>query len=68
MAEQSILTEYESEEALAANLGVCIKTLQRWRIDKKGPPVTRLGRRILYRRVSVKTWLEAREAKARNAA
>lgn len=68
MSEQSILDEYQTEEDLASELGICVKTLQRWRADKMGPPVTRLGRRILYRRVSVRTWLAARENIIRSAA
>src|SRR5438128_149930 len=35
--------------------------LDRWRRLGEGPPITKLGRRILYRRSSSQAWLRARE-------
>jgi hypothetical protein len=45
----------------ATELGIVPITLSRWRMQKKGPPITYTGRTILYKRSSVKAWLDARE-------
>jgi hypothetical protein len=37
-----------SERRVEAMLGVCKRTLQRWREKKKGPPWVKIGRRIFY--------------------
>jgi phage terminase Nu1 subunit (DNA packaging protein) len=51
--------------ALAKQLGVSIDTLQRWEHQRKGPPVTRLGRKVLYRIESFHEWLAAQERQNR---
>lgn len=56
-----LLDDFLSTEELAVELDVTPLTLVRWRMQKTGPPVTRLGRRILYRRSSLRTWLAAQE-------
>jgi hypothetical protein len=56
-----LLHDFLSTEELAVELDVTPLTLVRWRMQKTGPPVTRLGRRILYRRSSLRTWLAAQE-------
>jgi hypothetical protein len=56
-----ILDDYLTEEECAAELNVAAITLAVWRMQKKGPPVTRIGRRILYRKSSVRTWLQSQE-------
>jgi predicted site-specific integrase-resolvase len=64
MTDQStvgILDEYLNDNECAAELNVAPITLARWRREKKGPPVTYMGRRILYKKSSVKTWLAAQE-------
>jgi predicted DNA-binding transcriptional regulator AlpA len=60
-AATSILDDYQTPEQLAADLGVCTMTLQRWRACGDGPPVTKVGRAIYYKRASVRAWLERRE-------
>jgi Helix-turn-helix domain len=62
--EASILSDYFDTGELAAELGVTPITVVRWRLAKKGPPVTYLGRRILYHKSSVKAWLAAQERPA----
>lgn len=70
----SLLDAYIQEPALASELSVTVRTLQRWRALRKGPPWTVApGRRILYRREGVLEWLRQREvggmsAKRRRAA
>jgi hypothetical protein len=58
-----VLAEFMNTDELAADLDVTPLTLVRWRLQKTGPAVTRLGRRILYRRSSVQAWLDRQEQK-----
>lgn len=57
----NLLADFLTQEEAAAELKVCKRTLDRWRMLGEGPPITRLGRRILYRRSSSQAWLRARE-------
>lgn len=56
-----LLQNYLDRAALAEAIGYTEKTLIRWELDGKGPPVTRVGRQVLYRRASVEQWLLAQE-------
>jgi excisionase family DNA binding protein len=56
-----LLADFMTQEEAAAELGIHVKTLQRWRVDNQGPPYTKLGRRILYQRSAVKQWIHTRE-------
>jgi hypothetical protein len=58
---EPLLSDYLIEDQAATELGVCTKTLQRWRTLGEGPAITRLGRRILYRRSTVAAWIATRE-------
>jgi predicted DNA-binding transcriptional regulator AlpA len=58
---QPILSEFLTTEELAAELGVNKRTLDRWAVLGTGPPRTRIGRKIFYRRASVQKWLAAQE-------
>jgi hypothetical protein len=60
-APAGVLTEYMDTAELAAELDLKPLTLIRWRLQKTGPPVTWLGRRLIYRRSSVQAWLAAQE-------
>jgi hypothetical protein len=57
----NLLADFLSQDELAAELKICKRTLDRWRRLDEGPPVTKLGRRIFYRRSSLQAWLHARE-------
>lgn len=59
-----MLEDYETPAQLAADLGICVKTLDRWHRLGEGPPRVKLGRRVLYRRTSVAAWLASREQTA----
>jgi hypothetical protein len=61
---RGILDDYMNEDECAAELNVAAITLAIWRMKKIGPPVTRLGRKILYKRSSVRAWLAAQERPA----
>ena len=58
-----VLADFMDTHELAADLDVTPLTLVRWRLQKTGQPVTRLGRRLLYRRSSMQAWLAAQEIK-----
>lgn len=62
---EDLLSEFLTQDEAAAELKVCERTLDRWRNLGEGPPITRLGRRILYRRSSVQAWLHAQERQGR---
>ena len=55
------LDHFHTPEALAAELRICLKTLERWRLLGEGPKITKIGRRVYYRKSSVAAWLAARE-------
>jgi hypothetical protein len=59
-----ILKDYIPREKLAADIGKSVKTLVRWENDGKGPPVTRMGRDVLYYIPSIQKWLRQQEQSA----
>jgi hypothetical protein len=61
---EPLLSEYFTQEEAATELKVTERTLDRWQRLREGPPITRLGRRILYRRSSLQAWLRKREGDA----
>jgi hypothetical protein len=58
---EPLLSDYFTQKQAAAELKVTDRTLDRWQRLGEGPPITRLGRRILYRRSSFLAWLGTRE-------
>ena len=58
---EPILSEFLTKEELAAELRRNPRTLDRWAVLGIGPPRTRVGRHVLYRRASVQRWLLAQE-------
>jgi transcriptional regulator GlxA family with amidase domain len=56
-----LLADYLTEDALAKQLNVTARTLQRWRRQRVGPPVTYIGRVPYYRVESSRAWLMQRE-------
>lgn len=59
--QDEILKDYLSRPQLAAKIGKSEKTLIRWELDGRGPPVTRMGREVLYSIPSFQKWLKAQE-------
>jgi len=48
-------------EEVARFLRVPVKTLYTWRYMRVGPPASRVGRHLRYRREAVTTWLVGQE-------
>jgi hypothetical protein len=59
----SLLADFISEAALARQLDVDIRSVQRWKALGLGPPYTMVGRRPVYRLEAVRAWLLSREKK-----
>ena len=57
----AILQDYISRPKLAAELNICERTLIRWTDLGDAPPITKIGRRPMYRCQAVKEWLARRE-------
>lgn len=57
----NLLTDWISREQLDGELGLACDTLARWEARQLGPPCTRIGRKMLYRRTSVQDWISAQE-------
>jgi hypothetical protein len=57
----TVLNDYQTEQELATDLDICVKTLRRWHAARCGPPRVEIGRRAMYRRTGVREWLIARE-------
>jgi hypothetical protein len=58
---EPLLSEFLTKEELAAELGLNKRTLDRWAVLGIGPPRTRVGRKVLYRRTSAQKWLATQE-------
>ncbi len=57
----SILDGFLTESACAEALNKSQRTLRIWRHQRCGPPFTRLGKEILYRKSAVLDWLQSNE-------
>ena len=47
-----------TEDAAARILNVSPRTLQAWRMEKRGPAFVRVGRSVRYRRRDLVEWIE----------
>jgi predicted DNA-binding transcriptional regulator AlpA len=59
--EIGLLEDWISRHDLAISLGVSADTLWRWDANRTGPQSIKLGRKVYYRRSTVRTWLESKE-------
>jgi hypothetical protein len=55
------ISELIPEADFAALRGVCVRTVQRERALREGPPFIRLGRKVFYRPAAIDAWLLAQE-------
>ena len=58
---KKISEHFLSPADLAAVLQISERTLSRWAQLGEGPPRTKIGRRVLYRRTAFNEWLVAQE-------
>ena len=58
---ETILAEYLTPNEAAGALRVCRRTLDRWLALREGPPVTRIGKKVMYRKTSIEKWLTRNE-------
>lgn len=57
--------EFLTDPQFARLVKTSTRTTETWRRNGNGPPFIRLGRRILYRRCDVETWLAAQRFHSR---
>jgi predicted DNA-binding transcriptional regulator AlpA len=50
------------ERCVAATLGYSQRQLQRWRRERKGPPSTKIGRRVFYEINELQEWIKRKKA------
>lgn len=58
----AILEDYLTVKETAEALGVCERTLARWWTERIGPPRTKLGARVYYRKQAIREWAERNES------
>lgn len=59
--DMDLLGDWISRHDLAISLGVSEDTLWRWDMRRTGPQSIKLGRKVYYRRSTVRSWLETKE-------
>jgi hypothetical protein len=62
-AETLIARDFYRPDEAAKVLETKRRTLSRWEANGVGPPITRLGHRVLYRKASLLEWLNSQELK-----
>jgi predicted site-specific integrase-resolvase len=50
-----------TEETAADALGLSARTLQRWRVEGRGPAFVKLGKRVGYTEASLRRYIDASE-------
>jgi excisionase family DNA binding protein len=61
-----IATDFFTRESLSKDLGVSVRTIDRWVSLRLAPPRVVIGKLILFRREAVSEWLRSREDGARD--
>jgi hypothetical protein len=56
-----VLADWLDEDEVAAETGKKVRTLRSWRKQGKGPPFTRFGRTVKYRRDSLVAYFKSQE-------
>jgi len=56
-----LLNGWMDRPELARVLGITPGTLAKWQNQRIGPPLVRIGRKVLYRRDAVQEWLRKQE-------
>ena len=53
--------EYLRPIQLAKELGISLRTLNRWTLERKAPTRTKVGNLVLFRREAIDRWLRENE-------
>jgi hypothetical protein len=56
------LKDLLTEEQYALQRGVSVRTVQRERALRSGPPYIKMGRKVFYRPAAIEAWLLAQES------
>ena len=54
--------EFLDQDEVAALLKVSTRTLEHWRLNKKGPRYKNIGKHVRYRRSAIDAWFESDNA------
>ncbi|WP_050750328.1 helix-turn-helix transcriptional regulator [Allochromatium vinosum] len=57
----AIRENYLTKDEAAEELGVTARTLDRWFAERIGPPRTKIGKLVLYRKAALVDWVAKRE-------
>jgi predicted DNA-binding transcriptional regulator AlpA len=58
---QNALSSLVPESDFARTIGISIRTLQKWRQQRKGPSPVRIGRQVYFSRESINKWIDTNE-------
>ena len=58
---RALLGDYLTEKDLASALGLTVRAIRYWRVKRIGPPWTKVGQKVFYRRDAFSHWLRAQE-------
>jgi hypothetical protein len=59
---QFLRDKYFSRDETAVELDVSTRTLDRWWSQRVGPPRTKIGNQIFYRKAAVESWVAQQES------
>ena len=60
----TIIDDLISEDQFASEISRNPRTVKRWRNLRIGPPYTRIGRAVYYRREAIRQWLLNNEVRS----
>ncbi|TDN42561.1 hypothetical protein EDF64_11136 [Curtobacterium flaccumfaciens] len=53
------LPEWSTRVQLSQFIEVSVQTLARWKVEGRGPRVTKIGQAVRYRKADVLSWLDS---------
>jgi predicted DNA-binding transcriptional regulator AlpA len=61
-------TRFLTEKEVAGYLGVSLAALRRWRVERRGPPYTKISTLVRYSSESLIAWIDAQPRGGQEAA
>ena len=61
---QNPIDDYMTKSEFCSALRINPRTAERWHLRRIGPPITRISKKIYYKRSSVSAWLERQTEEA----